>query len=70
MYDPPQPNSSVNAKLHLILGAKMFNITEFLSFIVRYDLWEREKSQDTQFSTVKGKLKINREECGTLMSVE
>jgi hypothetical protein len=42
--------------------------------IVRYDLWERErereKSHDTEFSTVKGKLKINCEECGTPMSEE
>jgi hypothetical protein len=31
---------------------------------------EKNKSHDTQFSAVKGKLKINGEECGAPMSVE
>ena len=50
----------------------MLNITEFLFHckIRSVGKREREKGHDTQFCTVKGKLKINCEECGTLMSEE
>jgi aspartate carbamoyltransferase regulatory subunit len=54
-----------------ILGAKILNATEFLFHCKIRSVGKRErKSHDTQFSTVKGKLKINCEECGTPMSEE
>jgi len=52
----------------------MLNITEFLFHCKIRSVGKRErkreKSHDTQFSTVKRKLKINCEECGTPMSEE